>query len=155
MRRAIIVSIVKTSTTFAFLLVLAASGSLRGADGVTIQLAVDGNVLEGTPVAWNNSTVLMLDRSGLLLKFPPDRAQDFRQVSNYFRPWSQSEMRGQLQREFGRQFDVSGTGNYLVVHPAGHKDQWAQRFEDLYRSFVHYFSVRGMRPRRPSFRWWR
>jgi hypothetical protein len=60
-------------------------------------------------------------------------------------------MRGQLMREFGDHFDVSGTGNYLVVHPAGQRDLWAQRFEELFRSFVHYFSVRGMRPADPRF----
>ena len=27
----------------------------------------------------------------------------------------------------------------------------AERFEELYRSFVHYFSVRGLSPRRPAF----
>jgi hypothetical protein len=46
---------------------------------------------------------------------------------------------------------VTGTGHYLVVHPKGQKDRWAQRFEDLYRSFVHYFSVRGLRVKEPEF----
>ena len=33
--------------------------------------------------------------------------------------------RGQLLREFGQGYDVSGVGHYLVVHPAGKRDQWA------------------------------
>lgn len=126
-------------------------GPVAASEGVTIQLALDGTRLEGTPVAWNQFQVLLLARNGFLFSFPPQKAEDFRQVSTRFQPWSQSEMRGQLQREFGRGFDVSGTGNYLVVHPAGQKDRWAQRFENLYRSFVHYFSVRGMRPATPDF----
>ena len=60
-------------------------------------------------------------------------------------------MRGQLLREFGDHFDVSGTGNYLVVHPAGQRDRWADDSRRLFRSFVHYFSVRGMRPAAPEF----
>ena len=60
-------------------------------------------------------------------------------------------MRGQLLREFGDHYDVSGTGNYLVVHPVGERDRWAPRFEALFRSFVHYFSVRGARPATPEF----
>ena len=48
----------------------------------------------------------------------------------------------QLQREFGRAFDVSGTGQYLVVHPAGQRDRWADRFEQLYRSMIHYLTAR-------------
>jgi len=121
------------------------------ADQATVQLQLDGTQLEGTPVAWSDARVLLLSRDGFLWQFAPQQAQDFRQTSPRFRPFSQSEMRGQLLREFGDRFDVSGTGNYLVVHPAGQRDRWAQRFDDLYRSFVHYFSVRGMRPATPEF----
>ena len=31
------------------------------------------------------------------------------------------------------------------------RDQWAPRFEELYRSFVHYFSARGWRLTEPQF----
>ena len=132
-------------------LLWALADGAAGADGVTIQLALDGMPLEGTPIAWNSSLVVMLTRNGHLHQFHPDKAEGFRKVSSSFRPWSQSEMRGELLREFGGRFDVSGTGNYLVVHPAGKKDLWAQRFEKIYRAFVHYFSVRGARPTPPEF----
>ena len=56
-----------------------------------------------------------------------------------------------MLREFGREYDVSGTGQYLVVHPAGQRDLWADRFERLYRSMVHYFTARGFAVRRPEF----
>ncbi len=135
----------------AFGVLLVFAGSVWATDGVTVRLALDGDTLEGTPLAWNRSQVLLLTRSGYLLQFPPSKAEGFREVSKQFRPWSQSEVRGQLQREFGRRFEVSGTGHYLVVHPVGEKGRWARRFEDLYRSFVHYFNVRGMRPAEPEF----
>ncbi len=125
--------------------------TLRAAESPTVQLRLDGTLVEGVPVAWSDHRVLMLSRSGFLWQFAPQQAQDYRLASTHFRPYSQSEMRGQLMREYGNRFDVSGTGNYLVVHPAGQRDLWAQRFEDLYRSFVHYFSVRGMRPATPIF----
>jgi hypothetical protein len=72
-------------------------------------------------------------------------------LAGEFRSYSQAEIRGQLLREFGQGFDVSGVGHYLVVHPAGQRDQWAMRFEDLYRSFVHYFTARGWRLSEPQF----
>ncbi len=123
----------------------------QGADSVTVRLAVDGVAVEGTPIAWNSAQVLFLARNGFLFELAPNKVEDFRPTANRFQPWPQSEMRGQLQKEFGRQFEVSGTGNYLVVHPAGQRDRWAGRFEELFRSFVHYFSVRGMRPAAPEF----
>lgn len=121
------------------------------AEPLTVSLVLDGTTLEGTATAWSNSEVLLLSRNGFLHSFAPQEAADYHVVSTHFRPFSQSEMRGQLMREFGRPFEVSGTGNYLVVHPAGQRDRWADRFEELYRSFVHYFSVRGMRPAQPAF----
>jgi len=124
---------------------------LPAAEQTTVQLQLDGTLVEGTPVAWSDNRVLLLSRNGFLWQFAPQQAQDYRLISQHFRPYSQSEMRGQLLREYGDRFDVSGTGNYLVVHPAGERDRWAERFETLFRSFVHYFSVRGMRPAAPEF----
>ena len=121
------------------------------AEQATVQLQLDGTLVEGTPVAWSDDRVLLLSRNGFLWQFAPRQAHDYRLMSHHFRPYSQSEMRGQLLREYRDRFDVSGTGNYLVVHPAGERDLWAQRFEELFRSFVHYFSVRGMRPAAPEF----
>ena len=126
-------------------------GMASAAEPTTVRFRLDGAPIEGTPVAWTDANVLLLARNGFLLEFAPQQAQDYRLISNHFRPFSQSEMRGQLLREFGNRFDVAGTGNYLVVHPAGDRDRWALRFEELFRSFVHYFSVRGMRPAVPEF----
>ena len=38
-----------------------------------------------------------------------------------------------------------------MVHPRGERDVWGKRFEELYRSFVHYFTVRGFNVREPIF----
>src|SRR5207237_10784250 len=94
---------------------------------------------------------ILLARDGQLADFPPDQATNYSQVAGAFRSYSQAEIRGQLLREFGQGYEVSGVGHYLVVHPAGKRDQWAPRFEDLYRSFVQYFSARGWQPTEPRF----
>jgi hypothetical protein len=38
-----------------------------------------------------------------------------------------------------------------VVHPSGQRDQWADRFEDLYKRFEHYFRVRGFTLHEPQY----
>lgn len=133
------------------LALLCRPGVIPAAEQPTIELKVDGTLVTGTPLAWSDAQVLLLARNGYLWQFAPEQATDYRLVSPHFRPCTQSDMRGQLLREFGRRFDVSGTGNYLVVHPAGERDRWVDRFEALFRSFLHYFSVRGMRPAAPQF----
>ncbi len=118
---------------------------------VTIRLDLDGRRIEGNPVAWSDTGVMLLARDGYLWRFQTDEPTNFQQLGNSFRSYSQSEMRGQLQREFGDRFEVSGTGHYLVVHPKGQRDLWAERFEQLYRQFVHYFTARGFRLQPPQF----
>ncbi|MEQ8790535.1 MAG: DUF1570 domain-containing protein [Pirellulaceae bacterium] len=116
-----------------------------------VQLDLDGRTIEGSPITWNSGTVAFLRRDGEVLTFAPEQAQNFRQTAPQFRGYSPAEMRAQLLHEFGREFDVSGTGQYLVVHPKGKRDLWAGRFEELYRSFVHYFTVRGVATDSPQF----
>lgn len=116
-----------------------------------VQLTLDGQRIEGAPLAWSDSRVCLLGRDGRLWAFAPEGAADFRKTSSRFRPYSTSELRATLLRELGNKYEVSGTGHYLVAHPRGQRARWAQRFEDLYRSFVHYFSVRGFDLQTPPF----
>ena len=95
--------------------------------------------------------MFLLARDGQLVNFRPQEARDFQQSSPRFYSYTTGEVRSQLYREFGREFDVTGTGHYLVVHPRGQKDRWADRFERLYRSFYHYFQVRGFSLQEPEY----
>jgi len=116
-----------------------------------IELTVGGRHTEGAPVAWNSREVVLVARDGRIWQFAPDEAKDYRKTSDWFRGYSPSELRSMLLRELGSGFQVSGTGHYMVAHPSGARDQWADRFEDLYRRFVHYFSVRGFALSEPPF----
>jgi Protein of unknown function (DUF1570) len=115
------------------------------------RLDVAGHALEGTPLAMTDEKVILLTRDGQLTEFAPQEASNYARLPGAFHSYSQAEIRGQLLREFGQGFEVSGVGHYLVVHPAGTRDQWAPRFEELYRSFIHYFSARGWQLTEPRF----
>jgi hypothetical protein len=127
-------------------------GTLVGAtvDGM-IELRLQDRKVEGMPVFWSDREVHLLGRDGRLWKFSPGEARDFKQTSAHFRSFSTSELRAALLRELGGGYEVSGTGHYVIAHPSDQRDKWAERFEDLYRSFVHYFSVRGFQPPAPPF----
>lgn len=115
------------------------------------KLQLFGRWVEGTPLVATEKQVFLLARDGQMWEFAPSEAQSYSKSSGTFNSYTQAEMRGQLMREFGSKFEVSGNGHYLVVHPAGQKDLWAPRFEELYRSFVHYFNTRAFRPSEPRF----
>jgi uncharacterized protein DUF1570 len=116
-----------------------------------IRFDLGGRTLEGTPLAWSEKKVFFLVRDGQLAEFPPTEATNYSQVAGGFRSYSQAEIRGLLLREFGQGYEVSGVGHYVVVHPAGKRDQWAPRFDELFRSFVQYFSARGWQLTEPRF----
>ena len=112
---------------------------------------VDGQMVEGKPLAWTAEQMLLLGRDGQLHDFNPKLAKEAQKTSPRFFGYTASEMKSGLQQEFGKQFDVSTTRHYLVVHPAGERDQWANRFEELYKRFTHYFRVRGFSPTEPLY----
>ena len=116
-----------------------------------VRLSVGGQAIEGAPLAWNTAEVHLLGRDGRLWTLDPAAASDFQQTSRRFQSYSISQLRALLLRELGTTYEVTGTSHYLVVHPSGQGDQWAERFEELYRAFVHYFSVRGLHPSEPVF----
>jgi hypothetical protein len=117
---------------------------------MTMEALVHGQRIEGMPLAWSSAKVYLLERNGAVTEFAPSEAQNYHKSSEGFLPYPQSMLRGMLEREFGPQFEVTGTGHFLVVHPKG-QSQWAQRFEDMYRSCVMYFSVRGFKLTDPQF----
>ncbi len=112
---------------------------------------VDNQTLEGKPLHWTKSQMLLLGRDGRLYEFEPSQAKHAEKTSPRFFGYTSLEMKRRLQEEFGRDFDVTTTNHYVVVHPSGERDLWANRFEELYRSFNHYFHVRGFTPSEPRF----
>ncbi|MCE9546515.1 MAG: DUF1570 domain-containing protein [Planctomycetia bacterium] len=107
--------------------------------------------VEGRPIFMSKNQVQMILRDGQFFEFAPAEAHNVRRSSEHFAPYSAGELRTRLVNEFGPSFDVTGTGHYLVVHPRGEQDRWAARFENLYRSFVHYFMIRGLKVKEPEY----
>lgn len=124
---------------------------IASAQELLFKLTLSGLGHEGTPLRYNEQQVFFLTRTGRLLEFAPDQAKDFAPLEGKFRSYTAAEMRGQLLREFGKGFEVSGGGKFLIVHPAGQQDVWAPRFESLQRSFAHYFAARGLKTPEPRF----
>ena len=108
----------------------------------TISVRYKGKQIVGKPVFWNDYTVKVMERDGKVSEFPPNQVKDYKVLSKDFKLFSYGELKAKLEREFGKTFNVTGTGQYLVVHPAGQSDLWANRFEELYRSMLHYYRVR-------------
>jgi hypothetical protein len=114
-------------------------------------LELEGVRHEGIPLTYSQNRVQLLARDGRLIEFDPSDARNFRQTDQPFRSLTDTQIRGSLQRELGQAFEVSTTGHYVVAHPAGERDKWSPRFEEIYRSFCHYFRIRGFELEEPQF----
>ncbi len=130
---------------------LSVQGSSAAEPNFMIRARIGQKLVEGQPLNWSAQMVYLLSRDGQLVTFAPDEASDYEKTAPKFSGYSTAKMRAGLYKEFGGDYEISGTRHYLVVHPKGQKDLWADRFESLYRSFVHYFIVRGFQPQEPKF----
>jgi hypothetical protein len=140
---------VSPSASTAFAYVLFASLAFGGEDWM-MQFRVDGRTYEGRYVGRDDSHLMFQERDGALKTFELDRVADWKKSSSSFSPKTYRELKGDLQAEFGRGFAVTGASQYVVVHPQG-GEIWAERFDDIYRSFFRFFELRGVRLSQPEF----
>lgn len=115
-----------------------------------VEIDYQGGKRIGTVILHNAHWGWFLERDGRLEPIALDAVSRYRPLGR-FEPWSLLELREQLGREFGGEFRVTSTEHYLVVVPAGARDDWAKQFEALYRQFVVVFSARGFSLRAPRF----
>lgn len=116
-----------------------------------LELIVKDKPQRGKLVAMNKADAWLMDKGGKLHEFEVKSIQKVERISPRFQPLSAAELRDELQREFGRDFEISGSEHYLVCAPKGKAREYANLFEDIYRSFHGYFSVRGFRMTKPEF----
>lgn len=119
--------------------------------GDMVEGKIQGRRVEGLLLGVGPQQVQLLGRDGWLWLLDPNQAGALSKTAASFRPYSPMVMRDELLRQVSRDYEISGTSHYLVIHPRGQRDKWAERFENLYRSFVLYFSVRGLQPATPAF----
>lgn len=133
-----------------FLAALVFTSAAAGGNDWTLQLRVDGRSYEGRFVGRDDTHLMLQERDGSLRTFDLDRVSDWKKTSSSFAAKTYRELKGDLQSEFGRDFVITGASKYVVVHPLG-GEAWAERFDEIYRSFVRYFELRGLRLTSPEF----
>jgi len=116
-----------------------------------LELTVQGESRRGKLVAMDKTDAWLMSRDGKLAEFAIDDIEGLKRIAPRFRPMKSAEVRDALRREFGREFEVAGSEHYLVCAPQGKAREYAQLFEEIYRSFHGYFSVRGFRIAAPEF----
>ena len=133
--------------------VCAKSASVVSAGAPTGMMAfqLEDQTLRGKVLGTPGGQVQLLAEDGRMHLFDPKDVSRHKVLAKRFRGMPAGALRTKLIGEFGKNYQVSATAHYLIVHPQGQSNVWANRFEDLYRSMRHYYRVRGFRLTEPKF----
>ncbi|WP_197454522.1 DUF1570 domain-containing protein [Stieleria varia] len=116
-----------------------------------LEFLASGRVQHGIALIDLQHEMVVLDRHGEIHWLDRQAKQNVRQLDASYEPASVMELKNSLQSEFGKQFEVLTTQNFLVVQPRGRGTRWPDLFEQSHRAFVSYMSRRGVEIRRGRF----
>ncbi len=130
---------------------LLAAGLAGAAERRTFELDASGQRRQGMPLARTARGIEMLGRDGRVWSVTGAEVAQLKPVADGFQGYPTAVMKRRLQDELGSSFHIESTAHYLVALPGGVRSNWAERFEELYRSFALYFSIRGFELKQPEF----
>lgn len=122
-----------------------------GSNPPVVKLRSGNKTVIGRLVEYNNYRAIVLRRDGRMVEFGRSKIDNIQKVSGGFTPYSPLKLQEHYRRMFGNRYEVSRTRHYVVVHPRGMKQQWAEPFDELHNRFQYYFSVRGYTLKQPEF----
>ena len=111
-----------------------------------------GKLRQGLKLLDVTGEMVVLGQDGWMHSFDPRQAKHkVRPTEDVYSPVSVPELRNDLYAEYGHQFEIKSTQNFLVVQPKGRGDKWSRLFEQSHRAFIAYMSRRGVRVREGRF----
>lgn len=117
----------------------------------TIKFPHDGKNFYGSPLGFDGKQLALLRWDGRVSYLPASVEKKIELIDHNFLPYTNEELKERLQKEFGSRYAVSTTEHYVVVHPHGTAEIWAEPFEKLHQSFMYWCWQNGMTPKEPQF----
>lgn len=109
-----------------------------------LDLTVGEHQLTGRVFAHNDQTCWFQRRDGRLKQLELAKVSEFKERKEAFSPQSITELKQDLQTEFGKNFEVRSAGHYVVVARPGSAEAYAGLFDRIYREFIRLFRARGL-----------
>ena len=116
-----------------------------------VELSCGKTTYQGARIAHDSSKCWLVAQDGRLAEIDLSSVTAFRTVSPQFKGFSTLEVRSRLETEFRGKFEVMTEGRYVVCAAHGSAGKYAETFDNLYRTFRQYFSVRGFSISEPQF----
>jgi hypothetical protein len=117
----------------------------------TVKLERGAKQYIGALLAEDADNYVLLQRDGRMKVVSRSGSSHPTPLLDSFAPFTAQAMQQALKAEFGKEYEVSQTEHYLVVHPIGKARQCAEPFEEQYINARQYFEIRGVPTRNPDF----
>jgi hypothetical protein len=145
-------NITATCTYATALLIAFSAYSSQAQTTGMVEFSADGNLQRGYLLVDLAHKLVILGRDGWMHSLDP-RSSDtkLKRLDGQFKAATTAEIRNNLQAEFGPEYEVLSTTNFLVVQPRGRGDRWPRLFEQSHRSFIAYLNKRGVNIRKGRF----
>lgn len=116
-----------------------------------IEFFSSGKTRKGMALVDLTGEMIVLGRDGSMHSLDPINDQSIKRVSGTYTPASAAELRNNLRAEYGRNYEVIATKNFLVVQPTNRGNRWPNLFEQSHRAFTTYMTRRGVNVRKGRF----
>ncbi|MCE2791921.1 MAG: hypothetical protein LW697_05635 [Blastopirellula sp.] len=133
------------------LTIQAASGQSGVEKLQTVQFSRGTKQYTGALLAEDADNYVLLQRDGRMKVVAREGSSAPNLVAARFTPFTAQTIADGLREEFGRAYEVSHVGNYLVVHPPGKSRECALPFEEQFIRSQQYFHLRGVATSSPDF----
>lgn len=125
-----------------------ASGQVPG----LIEFSLNGQWKRGLQLIELRDESVVIGQDGWLHSIESsDLDTVIRPAQGRYEPTPATQIRSDLRREFGPEFEVIATNNFLVVQPRGRGNQWPELFEQSHRAFLTYMQKRNVKIRKGRF----
>jgi hypothetical protein len=117
-----------------------------------VEFFAGGKLRKGLPLVDLSHEMIVVSQDGWMHSIDPRSSEvNIRRIEETFHPASAVQLRNDLRAEFGRNYEVASTKNFVVVQPAGRGDRWPKLFESSHRNFITYMGRHGVKIRQGRF----
>ncbi|MBX3416706.1 MAG: DUF1570 domain-containing protein [Pirellulaceae bacterium] len=116
-----------------------------------LEVTTEKRTYQGIILKDDSQQFVMLRTNGRISTIPRSAIKTEKKLPGSFQPADTRSIRSELEKEFGKNYEVSMTRNFVVVHPIGERKKWVPPFEDMYNQFSSAMRARGFALDKPQF----
>ena len=116
-----------------------------------LRVRVPEQQIVGRVLGWDDYQLAMLSNRGVLHYLPWHAQLEQVALPGRLQPLPAAELQAELAREFGSQFVVRGSAQFVVVQPRASTRDWARSMQQFYGNVQTYCAARRIPWREPGF----